>query len=170
MTLPSLLTLLAGLVLLVAGAQLLLRSATRLAGIAMTLTGADALVGSAVALAAAMGVTQDFVGLTIVAIGTTMPELVTTLVATARNQRDVAIGNLVGSCIFNVLWILGVTLSLSADPVTVGMSLRWIDLPLAAGVALLCIPVFHTRRTVSRLEGALLVLGYLAYLALLMRR
>lgn len=137
-------------------------------GIAMTVLGADWLVDGAVDLASQIGVSQSLIGLTIVAVGTTMPELVTTLVATARNQRDVAIGNLVGSCIFNVLLILGVTISLSEGGIPIGPTLRWIDLPLAAAVALLSVPVFRTRRVVSRWEGGMLVMGYLAFMVSLL--
>lgn len=133
-------------------------------GMALTVLGATWLVDGAAAIAAAHGVSDAVIGLTIVAIGTSTPELVTTLVATWKDDRDVAIGNLIGSCIYNVLVILGLTLVVAPDGVPVGRDVLWIDLPLAALVALVCLPVFRSGRGVSRAEGGLFVSAYLAYL------
>lgn len=138
------------------------------AGIAITLLGAELLVSGAVSLARAFGVSDAIIGLTIVAVGTSAPELATTLVATIRDDRDVAIGNLVGSCIYNILVILGVTSLVADGGVAVARDLFWIDLPLAAGVALLLLPVFRSGDSVSRREGALFVGIYLLYLAALL--
>ncbi len=137
------------------------------AGLALTVLGAELLVAGAVNLARAQGVSDAFIGLTIVAIGTSAPELVTTLVATWKNERDVAIGNLIGSSIYNVLVILGLTVLAAPEGVAVGRHLLWVDLPLAALVALVCLPVFRSERRVSRPEGALFVIAYLLYLSLL---
>jgi cation:H+ antiporter len=136
-----------------------------LAGIALTALGADLLVAGAVTLAKAYGVSDAFIGLTIVAVGTSAPELVTTLVATLRHDRDVAVGNLIGSSIYNVLAILGLTMvAAPAGGVDVGREVLWIDLPLAALVAIVCLPVFRSDRLVSRREGIGFVLAYAAYL------
>ncbi len=137
-------------------------------GIALTLLGAELLVSGAVRLARGFGVSDEIIGLTIVAVGTSAPELATTLVATLKDDRDVAIGNLVGSCIYNILFILGVTSLVAPAGLSVAHDLFWIDLPLAAGVALLMLPVFRTGDSVSRREGALFVGIYLLYMGALL--
>lgn len=135
------------------------------AGIALTVLGADLLVAGAVELASSWGVSPAVIGLTIVAIGTSAPELATTLVGTWRNDRDVAIGNLIGSSTYNILAILGATMVAAPDGVDVSRDVLWIDLPLAAAVALVCLPVFRSGHVVSRAEGGLFVATYVAYLA-----
>lgn len=136
-------------------------------GIALTVLGADLMVAGAVELARNFGVSDAIVGLTIVAIGTSAPELATTVVATLRDDRDVAVGNLIGSSITNVLVILGVTCITAPNGVDVSRDVLWIDLPLAAAVAAVCYPVFRSDRMVSRREGAAFVLAYLVYLGTL---
>jgi len=138
------------------------------AGIGVTLLGAELLVSGAVRLARGFGVSDEIIGLTIVAVGTSAPELATTLVATMRNERDVAIGNLVGSCIYNILVILGVTSLVADGGVAVARDIFWIDLPMAAGVALLMLPVLRSGDSVSRREGGLFVGIYLLYMGALL--
>lgn len=138
-----------------------------LVGMALTVLGAQLLVAGAVGLAQSFGVSEAFIGLTVVAIGTSAPELVTTLVSTYRNDRDVAIGNLIGSSIYNIVVILGLTLLVSPGGVDVSREILLIDLPLAALVAAACLPVFRSDRMVSRAEGGSFVVAYLLYLALL---
>lgn len=138
-----------------------------LVGMALTVLGAQLLVAGAVGLAQSFGVSEAFIGLTVVAIGTSAPELVTTLVSTYRNDRDVAIGNLIGSSIYNIVVILGLTLLVSPGGVDVSREILLIDLPLAALVAVACLPVFRSDRMVSRAEGGSFVVAYLLYLALL---
>lgn len=140
-----------------------------LAGMALAVLGAELLVAGAVELAKAYGVSDAFIGLSIVAIGTSAPELVTTMISTLRNDRDVAIGNLIGSSIYNVLVILGLTMvAAPASGVDVSAEVLWIDLPLAALVAIVCLPVFRSDRLVSRREGIGFVLAYAAYLGSLL--
>lgn len=139
-----------------------------LAGIALTVLGAELMVAGASDIARRQGVSDAFIGLTIVAIGTSAPELVTTLVSTYRGDRDVAIGNLIGSSVYNVLVILGLTVAVSPHPVDVGDEVLRIDLPLAAVVALVCLPVFRSDNKVSRREGTLFVLAFLSYLGTLL--
>jgi cation:H+ antiporter len=138
-----------------------------IAGMALTVLGADLLVTGAVNLATVYGVSDAFIGLTIVAIGTSAPELATTLVSTLKNDRDVAIGNLIGSSIYNILAILGLTTLAAPRGVDVGGDVLWIDLPLAAITAAVCLPVFKSDGKVSRKEGALFVAAYLTYLTAL---
>ena len=133
-------------------------------GIALTILGAECLVRGAVAIAQLLGVSATIIGLTVVAIGTSAPELVTTLVSTLKGDRDVAVGNLLGSSIYNILFILSVTCLVAPNGLPVEPQLLWFDIPLMAGVALGAIPVFVTGRCISRLEGALGVGIYLAYM------
>ncbi|WP_218669495.1 calcium/sodium antiporter [Hydrogenophaga sp. H7] len=140
-----------------------------LAGMALAVLGAELLVAGAVELAKAYGVSDAFIGLSIVAIGTSAPELVTTMISTLRNDRDVAIGNLIGSSIYNVLVILGLTMvAAPTSGVDVSAEVLWIDLPLAALVAIVCLPVFRSDRLVSRREGIGFVLAYAGYLGSLL--
>lgn len=135
-----------------------------LVGMVITVLGAELLVSSAADIARAYGVSDAFIGLTIVAIGTSAPELATTLVATFADDRDVAIGNLIGSSIYNVLVILGLTCVVATNGIDVSDEILWIDLPMAAAVAIVCYPVFKSERLVSRREGVAFVAVYLAYL------
>jgi cation:H+ antiporter len=137
-------------------------------GIGVTLLGAELLVSGAVRLARGFGVSDEIIGLTIVAVGTSAPELATTLVATLKDDRDVAIGNLVGSCIYNILVILGATCLVAPGGIEVARDIFWIDLPLAAVVAILLLPVFRSGDSVSRREGGFFVAIYLAYMASLL--
>ncbi|WP_336975265.1 calcium/sodium antiporter [Sphingobium aromaticiconvertens] len=136
-------------------------------GLIVIVVGADWLVDGAIALARLWKVSDAFIGLTIVAIGTSAPELVTTIISTFRGERDIAIGNLIGSSVYNILVILGVTCLVSANGVDVGRHLIRIDIPVMLGVALLCIPVFVSRREISRVEGGLFVTAYAVYLSYL---
>ena len=137
-------------------------------GIIATIYGADLLVSGAVTIALYFGMSDAVIGLTIVAIGTSAPELATTIVATFRNERDVAIGNLLGSSIMNILFILAITIILTPGGVNVIDDLLWFDLPLAALVAVACYPVFRSGQKVSRREGIAFVLIYLLYLGYLL--
>lgn len=136
-------------------------------GIAIAILGADFLVAGAVNIAVALGVSDAVIGLTIVAIGTSAPELVTTIIATAKDDRDVAVGNLIGSSISNILVILGLTCIAAPNGVDVSSDVLWLDLPLAAGVAIACYPVFRSNQRVSRIEGIVFVSVYLIYLGTL---
>ncbi|HEY8460455.1 MAG TPA: calcium/sodium antiporter [Blastocatellia bacterium] len=139
-------------------------AATLAAGLGLSVLGADWLVSGAVGIARGLGISEAMIGLTIVAIGTSSPELVTTIVATLKDERDVAVGNLLGSSIYNILVILGATCLASPGGVPVERQLMIVDVPLMAGVALACVPVFITGKRVSRLEGALFMAIYSIYL------
>lgn len=136
-----------------------------LLGMVLTVLGAEWLVAGAVDLARKLGVTDAFIGLTIVAVGTSAPELVTTLLATWKDDRDVAIGNLIGSSIYNILVILGLTIMAAPSGIDMSRDILLIDLPLAALVAAVCLPVFKSDRQVSRTEGTFFVLAYCLYVA-----
>ncbi|QEO14058.1 calcium/sodium antiporter [Agromyces intestinalis] len=137
------------------------------AGIAVTILGADWLVDGAVEVASALGVSDALIGLTIVAIGTSAPELATTIISTIRGERDIAIGNLIGSSIYNLTIILGVTLLVAPGAVPIEPELVLIDLPIMVAVSFALAPIMLSGRRVSRLEGSLMVTAYLIYLGFL---
>lgn len=136
------------------------------ASIVILVVSADWLVDGAVDLARIWNVSDEFIGLTIIAIGTSAPELVTTVISTIRRQRDIAIGNLLGSSVYNILFILGLTCIVPAET-PVARSLIEVDIPVMAAVALVCIPVFISGRQISRVEGGLFVAAYLTYVTYL---
>ena len=133
-----------------------------LAGLALVVGGGKLLVDAAVDLARAIGVSETVIGLTIVAVGTSMPELVTSVVAAIRRQADVAFGNVIGSNIYNILGIGGVT-GLVA-PVAIPQEIAGFDLPVMVAVTVLMLLFAYTARTIARWEGAALIAGYGAYL------
>jgi len=135
-----------------------------LVGIALTVLGAEVLVRGAVGLATLIGVSATTIGLTIVAFGTSAPELVTTIMSTIRDDRDVAVGNLLGSSIYNILFILSVPCMIAPGGLRVERDLLWCDIPLMAGVALGAIPVFLTGKSISRFEGGLAIAIYVVYM------
>jgi cation:H+ antiporter len=138
-----------------------------LAGLAFLVLGARWLVKSAIQLAAAMGVSDVVIGLTIVAAGTSLPEVFTSLVATLRGERDIAIGNVVGSNIYNILMIIGVSSMVTPDGLRVAPSLLNFDMEVMLAVAVACLPVFFTGYSIARWEGWLFLGGYAAYTAYL---
>jgi cation:H+ antiporter len=146
----------------------LLQSVSLFIGIGATIFGADHLVEGATDIARLWGMSDAVIGLTIVAIGTSAPELITTLIATFKDDRDVAIGNLLGSSITNILFILGATVVLSQTSMSVADDILWFDLPLAALAAIVCYPVFKSDAQVSRKEGVSFLLTYIAYLIFLL--
>ncbi len=133
------------------------------AGLAITILGARWLVTGAVSIATDFGISEALIGVTIVAVGTSLPELATTLVAAYRRQNDVAFGNIIGSNIFNVFGILGVTALVSplpVDPQIAGLDV-WVM--IAATAALVAVAVSGWR--ITRIEGGALLLAYAAYIA-----
>jgi cation:H+ antiporter len=135
-----------------------------IAGMGVTVVGADWMVNGAIDIARALDISDAVIGLTIVAIGTSFPELATTIVATIRNERDVAVGNLLGSSVYNILVILGIICMVSPGGLPVDTQLLLFDIPMMTGVALACVPVFLTGKRISRAEGGLGVAIYLTYM------
>lgn len=133
------------------------------AGLALLVTGARWLVDSAVEIASALGVGEAVIGLTIVAAGTSLPEVMTSVVATLKGERDIAIGNVVGSNVFNILCVLGVSGLVSPLPLLAGVQMATIDLPVMLGTACLCLPLFFAGGTLNRFEGALFLVLYVSY-------
>jgi cation:H+ antiporter len=136
-----------------------------LAGLVLLVLGSQVLVWGATTAARGLGVSQTLIGLTIVAAGTSMPELVTSLVAAYRGQTDLAIGNVVGSNLLNLLLILGsCSLLMGGDGLRVDPMLVQRDLPVMLVTTLACLPIFWTRGVITRLEGGILVGLYVLYL------
>lgn len=129
-------------------------------GLGMLFVGAHLLVGSAVELATRLGVSQAAIGLTVVAVGTSLPELATTIVASVKRQGDIAIGNVVGSNTFNILGVLGLTAVVR--PLQLG-DIGWIDLGVMLGLSVLLGAFLLNRLHVSRAHGVFLLLVFVLY-------
>ena len=121
------------------------------------------LLGAAVTLATELGLSERIIGLTIIAVSTSLPELATSLIAAFRGQREIAVGNVIGSNVFNLLGVLGLTALVAPAPLSVSPNALAFDLPVMLGVAALCLPVFYTGYRVTRGEGLLFLGLYLAY-------
>lgn len=136
-------------------------------GLALLVLGAAWLVDSAVAIARTMGVSELVIGLTIVAAGTSLPEVATSIVAALRGERDIAVGNVVGSNLFNLLGIGGVAALVTPGGLDVAPAMVRFDLPVMIAAAIACLPVFATGHMIARWEGALFVASYAAYVTFL---
>lgn len=135
-------------------------------GIGVTIIGAGFLVGGSVSLARSLGVSDTIVGLTIVAVGTSMPELVTSAMAALRRQGDVALGNVIGSNLYNLLGILGITAIVK--PIAVPPDILGVDVWVLAAATGAGIVIALRGLKIQRWEGLLLVCGYLGYTAWLL--
>jgi cation:H+ antiporter len=136
-------------------------------GLLLLVYGGRILVQGAASVAAEFGVTDAMIGLTVVAVGTSLPELVTSLIAVAKGHHDIALGNVVGSNLFNTLFVLGVTGSVT--PVG-SSSVRFGDLVVMMGMSVLLLPFLWTRSRLGRWEGGLLFVAYIAYTAWVVAR
>jgi cation:H+ antiporter len=145
------------------GKQFLLQAAMVVGGLVALVVGSGWLVDSAVVIARALGLSELIIGLTIVAIGTSSPEIATSVIASARGETDIAVGNAVGSNLFNVLAVLGLAGIVAPQPqgVVVAPSALAFDIPVMIAVTVACLPVFFIGYRISRWEGAL----FLAYAA-----
>lgn len=135
-------------------------------GLVILVIGAKWLVNASIELARAFGVSELVIALTIVAAGTSLPEVATSILATLKGERDIAIGNVVGSNIFNILAIMGVS-AVTSGGLEINPKSMVLDIPFMIFVAVLCYPIFRSHSSISRLEGALfffLYAGYTVYL------
>lgn len=130
-------------------------------GLVALMVGARFLVDGAVNIARGYGISEAFIGLTIVAVGTSLPELATSLIAAFRRQSEIAIGNIVGSNIFNVLGILGVTALIA--PIPVASRFLTFDLPVMIAVSLILTALLLTRPVIGRGIGVVMLAGYVVY-------
>jgi cation:H+ antiporter len=143
---------------------LMLRGLTLVAGIGLVLGGAEFLVDGSIEIARSLEVSEAIIGLTVIAIGTSAPELVTTLTSTLRGDRDIAVGNLLGASIYNVALILGIAVITAPAEVQIPDEVVATDLLLLAVVAVITVPVLLSGHRLSRLEGGAFVGAYLGYL------
>jgi cation:H+ antiporter len=135
------------------------------AGLVCLVLGSRWLVAGAVALARAFEVSELVIGLTIVAAGTSLPEVATSLLAAIRGEPDIAVGNAVGSNIFNLLAVLGVSALASPEGLPAPAALVRFDLPIMVAVAVACLPIFASGALIARWEGVLFLCYYAAYTA-----
>ena len=151
------------------GAQWLVNLALVLVGLGLLVAGSRWLVDGAVSLARHFGVSELIIGLTIVAAGTSLPEVATSVIASLRGERDIAVGNVVGSNLFNLMSVLGLSSLIAPHGINVPAAALEFDIPVMIAVALACLPVFFTGHLIARWEGALFLgyyLGYTLYLVL----
>jgi cation:H+ antiporter len=138
-----------------------------LVGLVLLIVGAEALVRGASRLAARLGISSLIIGLTVVAFGTSSPELAVSLKAALADQAGIAMGNVVGSNIFNILGVLGLTGLLAPSGIAVSSAMVGFDIPVMIVVALACLPICFTAGAISRWEGGVLLGYYVAYTAYL---
>jgi cation:H+ antiporter len=141
----------------------LLNLALIVVGLVLLVGGSNLLVEGAVSLARALGLSELIIGLTVVAIGTSLPELATSIMAAIRGERDIAVGNIVGSNIFNLLCVLGLASLVSPLAISVSPNALAFDFPVMIAVAVACLPIFFSGYRINRWEGLLFLAYYLAY-------
>jgi len=132
-------------------------------GLVLLVLGSRWLVDGAVAVAAALGVSEVIVGLTVVAAGTSLPEVATSIMATIRGERDIAVGNVIGSNIFNLLGCLGLSAAVVPSGIAVPATALGFDVPVMVATAVACLPIFFTGHRIGRREGVLFFGYYAAY-------
>lgn len=136
-------------------------------GLILLTIGSRWMVDGAVSFARSAGISELVIGLTIIAIGTSLPEIAATVVASLRGERDIAVGNVVGSSIFNILSVLGVGALVAPGGIAVSATALAFDIPVMIAVAIACLPIFLNGHTIYRWEGALFLCSYAAYTAYL---
>jgi len=136
-------------------------------GLGLLVLGADWFVEGATRVARTLGISELVIGLTIVAAGTSMPEVATSILAAVRGERDIAVGNVVGSNIFNILACLGISAVVAPTSLAVAESMLAFDIPAMIAVAIACLPIFFSGNTISRWEGGVFLGYYAAYTAYL---
>jgi len=132
-------------------------------GLVLLILGSDLLIKGSVALAQIFGISELVIGLTIIAAGTSLPEVATSIAASIKGERDLAVGNVVGSNIFNILAVLGLASLLTGGGIPVSSEALKFDIPVMIVVALACLPIFFTGGIISRWEGLLFFGYYIAY-------
>ncbi len=134
-----------------------------LAGLMLLVMGSGWLVDAASVFARSLGVSDLVIGLTIVSAGTSMPEIATSVMAALRKERDIAVGNVIGSNIFNLLGCLGLSGLVAPQGLEISQAVLAFDIWVMLAVAVACLPIFVTGREIARWEGAVFVTYYLAY-------
>lgn len=132
-------------------------------GLVLLVVGSQALVSAATDIAVQLGVSQLVIGLTVVAVGTSLPEIATSILAAARGERDLAVGNAIGSNLFNLLAVLGATAVVAPNGIAVLDGALTIDIPVMIATSVACLPLFFTGYVLDRWEGAVFLVFYAAY-------
>lgn len=132
-------------------------------GIALLVFGSDLMVNNAVEIAAALGMSTLLISLTVVAIGTSLPEIATSVVAAYKGEGDIAVGNIVGSNLFNILLVLGLSAILSPAGIQLDQQAFYFDIPVMLAITVLCLPFFISHENISKIEGAFFLAFYLIY-------
>ncbi|MBU0600856.1 MAG: calcium/sodium antiporter [Gammaproteobacteria bacterium] len=132
-------------------------------GLVLLVLGSNLMVDAAIVFARHVGISEAVIGLTVVAAGTSLPEIAASITAALRGQRDIAVGNVVGSNIFNILCALGVSAIFAPTELLLAPSMLSFDIPVMAVVAIACLPIFMTGNLIARWEGALFFAYYVAY-------
>ncbi|MFN7118746.1 MAG: calcium/sodium antiporter, partial [Saprospiraceae bacterium] len=143
--------------------QWIINLAMVIGGLALLVLGSRWLVDSATTIAKSLGVSDLIIGLTIVAAGTSLPEVATSIIASIRGERDIAVGNVVGSNIFNILAVLGLSAIVAPNGLPVSQAAIQFDIPVMIAVAIACLPMFFTGNVIARWEGAVFLGYYIAY-------
>ena len=136
-------------------------------GLGLLILGSRLFVDSAIDLARQLGVSELVIGLTIVSVGTSLPEVATSIMAALRGERDIAVGNVVGSNLFNIMGVMGISSLVSPSGLAVAETAFELDIPVMVAVAVACLPIFFTGHQISRWEGFLFFGYYIAYTAYL---
>ncbi|MDO9491463.1 sodium:calcium antiporter, partial [Acetobacterium sp.] len=136
-------------------------------GLVAIVFGADLVVNAAIEIATLLGMSETVIGLTIVAIGTSLPELITSVVAAKKGENDIAVGNIVGSCIFNVLFVMGI--SGAIFPIEIATE-NYVDLWVLLAAMIVVVPMMYSSKKISRIEGVVMMLGYVGYSAFIIMR
>jgi len=149
------------------GGNLAWQAVLVVAGLALLVLGSDWLVQAAVETARRLGISELVIGLTIVAAGTSLPEVAASIMAALKGERDIAVGNVVGSNLFNLLAVLGLSSLVAPAGLSVPSALLTFDIPVMLAVALACLPIFFTGYRIARWEGAVFLAYYFCYTAYL---
>ncbi len=133
-------------------------------GVILLIVGSRLMVDSSVTIARMLGISELIIGLTVVAIGTSMPEIVTSVIAGKKGEADIAVGNVVGSNIFNIFSVLGLTSIVSGEGIAITPAAIYFDFPVLLAVSIACFPIFFTGHRISRWEGVVFLFYYILYL------
>jgi cation:H+ antiporter len=133
------------------------------AGLGLLVIGADWLVDGAVVIAGSLGISELVISLTVIAAGTSLPEVATSVIAGLRGERDIAVGNVVGSNLFNILIVIGTSSLVSSEGLRVAAPAINFDIPVMVAAAVLCLPIFFMKYRIGRWEGALFLAYYIFY-------
>jgi cation:H+ antiporter len=133
-------------------------------GLGLLVLGARLLVQSAIEIARIWGMSELIIGLTIVALGTSLPEIATSMLAAWKKEADLSVGNVIGSNIFNILFVLGLSALFSSEGVPVSVAALALDFPFMIAVSIVCLPIMFTGHRIARWEGGIFLIYYAAYL------